>query len=53
MGDLANNCGLKRIAINALYECSKECDNNKKLTGVKTECLKLSAKILKLDLESY
>lgn len=53
IGDLAYNAGLNRIAICALFECSRQAKKGGELEGIRTGCLNLCAQILKLDLENY
>ena len=53
IGDLAYNAGLNRIAICALFECSRQAKKGGELEGIRAGCLNLCAQILHLDLDSY
>lgn len=53
IGDLASNAGLKRIAVYALLECSRQLRAVNELESIRQECLQMCARIFKLDVESY
>ena len=53
VGDLAHNTSLDRMAVCSLFECTRKSEQNENLKTITNECLNLSARILKIDLNSY